>query len=68
MSVRSLCASGAHAALALVAAAGAPPRKNVGKALIRLGSWSSAADAPDPKSALLIQDGPGGPILAAARL
>jgi hypothetical protein len=41
----------------------------------RLGAWSSAtedyrlpATTPGLKSALLIQDGPGGPILAAARL
>jgi hypothetical protein len=51
------------------------PHKDVVKALVRLGSWSGAAEAyrlptpaPGLKSALLIQDGPGGPILAAARL
>jgi hypothetical protein len=51
------------------------PHKNVVKSLVRLGSWSGAAEAyrlpataPGLKSALLIQDGPGGPILAAARL
>ena len=51
------------------------PHKDVVKALIRLGSWSGGAEAyrlpptaPGLKSALLIQDGPGGPILAAARL
>ncbi|HEX4742443.1 MAG TPA: DUF1223 domain-containing protein [Caulobacteraceae bacterium] len=51
------------------------PHKNVVKALVRLGSWTGAAEdyrlpatAPGLKSALLIQDGPGGAILAAARL
>jgi hypothetical protein len=51
------------------------PHKNVVKALVRLGSWSGPAETyPLPatplglKSALLIQDGPGGHILAAARL
>lgn len=51
------------------------PHKNVVKALIRLGSWSGAAEAyrlppttPGLKSALLVQDGRGGSILAAARL
>ena len=51
------------------------PHKDVVKALIRLGSWSGGAEAyrlppaaPGLKSALLVQDGPGGPILAAARL
>jgi hypothetical protein len=51
------------------------PHKNVVKALIRLGSWSGAAEAyrlpattPGLKSALLIQQGRGGPIVAAAPL
>ena len=51
------------------------PHKDVVKALVRLGSWSGAAEvyrlpaaAPGLKTALLIQDGPGGPILAATRL
>jgi hypothetical protein len=51
------------------------PHRNVVKSLIKLGAWSGAAqtyDAPagpaGQKSALLVQDGPGGPILAAARL
>ncbi len=52
------------------------PHKDVVKALVRLGAWSGAAQtyrlppagARGLKSALLVQDGPGGPILAAARL
>jgi hypothetical protein len=52
------------------------PHKNVVKALIRLGAWSGAAqtyhlpaaDTGGLKSAVFVQDGPGGPILAAARL
>lgn len=52
------------------------PHKNVVKQLAPLGAWSgrSQAYALPParaaglKSAILVQDGPGGPILAAARL
>lgn len=51
------------------------PHKNIVKDLIRLGAWSGAAQtfrlpegARGLKSALLVQDGPGGPIVAAARL
>ena len=52
------------------------PHKNVVKALVRLGDWSGAAQtyrlpasaAAGLKSAVLVQDGPGGAILAAARL
>jgi len=52
------------------------PHKNVVKALIRLGAWSGdaqtyrlpTADTAGLRSAVLVQDGPGGPILAAARL
>ena len=51
------------------------PHKNVVKDLVRLGAWSGAAQSyalpPGPaglKTAVLIQDGPGGPILAAAKL
>jgi hypothetical protein len=51
------------------------PHKNVVKALVRLGAWSGAAEAfrlpagaPGLTSAVLIQDGRGGPIIAAARL
>jgi hypothetical protein len=51
------------------------PHKNVVKELVRLGAWSGAAEsfrlplnAPGLKTALLVQDGPGGPILAAAKL
>ena len=51
------------------------PHRNVVKSLIKLGAWSGAAQTYDlpagpagQKSALLVQDGPGGPILAAARL
>ncbi|HEY2661270.1 MAG TPA: DUF1223 domain-containing protein [Caulobacteraceae bacterium] len=51
------------------------PHKNVVKDLIRLGAWSGAAQSfqlpAGPvglKSAVLIQDGAGGPIVAAARL
>ena len=51
------------------------PHKNVVKALVRLGVWSGAARtyrlpaaATGLRSALIVQDGPGGPILAAARL
>jgi hypothetical protein len=51
------------------------PHKNVVKALIRLGAWSGSAQSfslpAEPlglKSAVLVQDGPGGAIVAAARL
>ena len=52
------------------------PHKNVVRSLTRLGDWSGAAKTyallpPDPsglKSAILVQAGPGGPILAAARV
>jgi hypothetical protein len=51
------------------------PHKNVVKELVRLGAWSGAAEsyrlppsAPGLKTALLVQEGPGGPILAAAKL
>ncbi len=51
------------------------PHKNVVKDLIRLGAWWGGAEsfrlpaAPAGlKSAVLIQDGAGGPIVAAARL
>ncbi|HWD67593.1 MAG TPA: DUF1223 domain-containing protein [Caulobacteraceae bacterium] len=52
------------------------PHKNVVKALIRLGSWSGSAQtyrlpaevAAGLKSAVIVQGGPGGAILAAARL
>jgi len=51
------------------------PHKNIVKSLTRLGEWSGPAKsyalpAPDGsglKSAVLVQAGPGGPILAAAR-
>ncbi|HEY2051648.1 MAG TPA: DUF1223 domain-containing protein [Caulobacteraceae bacterium] len=51
------------------------PHKDIVKSLVRLGSWSGAAEvyhlpasAPGLKTALLIQNGPGGPIIAAARI
>lgn len=52
------------------------PHKNVVRSLTRLGDWSGPAktyslptlDASGLKSAILVQAGPGGPILAAARL
>ena len=51
------------------------PHKNVVKELVRLGAWSGAVasyrlppSTPGLKTALLVQDGPGGPILAAAKL
>jgi hypothetical protein len=51
------------------------PHKNVVRSLTRLGDWSGAARSyvlpPVPsglKSAILVQAGPGGPILAAARV
>lgn len=51
------------------------PHKNVVKDLVRLGEWSGAAQSyrlpPSPaglKTAVLVQAGPGGPILAAAKL
>ena len=51
------------------------PHKNVVRDLVRLGEWSGAAMSyrlpPSPaglKAALLVQDGPGGAILAAAKL
>jgi hypothetical protein len=52
------------------------PHKNVVRSLTRLGDWSGpsrsyALPAPDSsglKSAILVQAGPGGPILAAARV
>lgn len=52
------------------------PHKNVVKALINLGSWSGRSQAyrlppigaDRLKSAVLVQEGPGGAILAAARL
>jgi hypothetical protein len=51
------------------------PHKDIVKSLVRLGSWSGGAEvyrlpasAPGLKTALLIQDGPGGPIIAAARI
>jgi hypothetical protein len=52
------------------------PHKNVVRSLTRLGDWSGAAktyalpppDASGLKSAILVQAGPGGPILAAARV
>ncbi|MDB5482595.1 MAG: hypothetical protein JWO83_3648 [Caulobacteraceae bacterium] len=51
------------------------PHKNVVRSLTRLGDWSGPArsyplpapDASGLKSAILVQAGPGGPILAAAR-
>jgi hypothetical protein len=50
------------------------PHKNVVRSLTRLGDWSGAARSwslpPAPgglKTAILVQAGPGGPILAAAR-
>jgi hypothetical protein len=50
------------------------PHKNIVKTLTRLGDWSGAARSwtlpPSPaglKTAVLVQAGPGGPILAAAR-
>ena len=52
------------------------PHKNVVHSLTRIGQWSGAArsfelppaQAPGWKSAILVQAGPGGPILAAAKL
>ncbi|HLZ82038.1 MAG TPA: DUF1223 domain-containing protein, partial [Caulobacteraceae bacterium] len=52
------------------------PHKNVVRSLTRLGDWSGAARSyvlpaqgtAGLKSAILIQAGPGGPILAAARV
>jgi hypothetical protein len=51
------------------------PHKNVVKDLVRLGAWSGAAQSyrlpPGPaglKTAVLVQSGPGGPILAAAKI
>lgn len=52
------------------------PHKNVVRSLSRLGDWSGPAksfplpkpDASGLQSAILVQAGPGGPILAAARL
>ncbi len=51
------------------------PHKNVVRSLVRLGAWSGHAESyrlPAPfddglRSAILLQDGPGGPIIAAAR-
>jgi hypothetical protein len=50
------------------------PHKNVVRALVRLGDWSGPARVfalpPDPgglKTAILVQSGRGGPILAATR-
>jgi len=51
------------------------PHKNIVRSLTRLGDWSGPArsfalpppDASGLKSAILVQAGPGGPILAAAR-
>lgn len=52
------------------------PHKNVVKQLVQLGAWSGRSQAyalpaslsPGLKSAVFVQDGPGGPILGAARL
>jgi hypothetical protein len=52
------------------------PHKNVVRSLTRLGDWSGPAktyslpapDASGLRSAILVQAGPGGPILAAARI
>jgi hypothetical protein len=52
------------------------PHKNVVRSLTRLGDWAGAAKTyalPTPpasglRSAILVQAGPGGPILAAARI
>jgi hypothetical protein len=51
------------------------PHKNVVKQLVELGEWSGLPQSfaiPDAvqaglREAVLVQDGPGGPILAAAR-
>ncbi len=51
------------------------PHKNVVKELVRLGGFDGAAETltlpppsrPDLKTAILVQSGPGGPILAAAK-
>lgn len=51
------------------------PHKNVVKELVRLGNWSGKAESyripvssqSDLRDAILVQQGPGGPILAAAR-